>query len=226
VAVVLGAYLAARETSAFGIARIDVEGASAGVSARVSTALAPLRGESLVAFDSEDADRLLAAVPWVASARYDRDFPHTLRVLVTPEMPLALLRRGHDSWVVSSSARVLRRVDSPPLPPLPRIWLSPSSDPLVGAVLADPAVGAVRALAVMEPLPVRIRPLRVDGDEVTLTTTRGITILFGDLSRIRLKLAVLARVLPLAEAARYVDLSVPERVVAGSGPIPNPQVGT
>jgi cell division septal protein FtsQ len=96
VAVVLGAYLAARETSAFGIARSDGEGASAGVSARVSTALAPLRGESLVAFDSEDADRLLAAVPWVASARYDRDFPHTLRVLVPPEMPLALLRRGHD----------------------------------------------------------------------------------------------------------------------------------
>jgi cell division protein FtsQ len=225
-AIVLGVYLTARETAAFGIDRIVVKGASPAVSARVRTALAPLRGESLVAFDSADGDRLLATVPWVASARYDRDFPHTLRVFVTPEQPVALLRRGHDAWVIAASARVLSRVASPPLPALPRVWLSASSDPLVGTVLADPEVAAVRALASMGRLPSRIRSVRVEGDEVTLVTTMGTTILFGDLSRTRLKLAVLARVLPLATDARYIDVSVPERVVTGSGPMsPNPQVG-
>ena len=42
----------------------------------------------------------------VAAARYDRDFPHTLRIFVEPEQP-AVVRRGADSWLVSARARVI-----------------------------------------------------------------------------------------------------------------------
>jgi hypothetical protein len=40
-----------------------------------------------------------------------------------------------------------------------------------------------------------------------------------------LKLAVVARVIPLARGVSYIDASVPERVVTGSAAIRNPQVG-
>ena len=71
----------------------------------------------------------------VAAASYDRDFPHTLKVTVVAEVPIALLRRGRDAWVVSDSGRVLRKVTERPLPGLPRIWLPANADPLVGAVI-------------------------------------------------------------------------------------------
>ena len=45
------------------------------------------------------------------SVRIDRHFPHTLRLVVTPERPVLLLRRGKEGWVVSARGRVLRKVD-------------------------------------------------------------------------------------------------------------------
>ena len=69
-------YVGARETSVFAIDRIEVQGVSPGVAARVRAALEPLAGSSLIAFDATDGDKRLASVPTVAAASYDRDFPH------------------------------------------------------------------------------------------------------------------------------------------------------
>jgi cell division protein FtsQ len=221
-----GLYAGARETSVFAIDRIEVEGVPPGTAARVRAALAPLAGSSLVAFDRTDGDRRLAAVPIVASANYDRDFPHTLRVHVVQERPIGLLRRGHDAWVVSESARVLRKIDTRPLPGLPRIWLSASTDPLVGAVLADSAVVAVRALAPISRanLPVSVRSIRATDGVLSIVLSSGTQVLLGDASRLRLKLVVVSRTLPLAGDMPYLDVSVPERAVAGHSPLVNSQV--
>src|SRR5207244_7217907 len=83
-----GAYLIARETSIFAVQRIDVRGAPPALAEQIRTALAPLTGKSLVSFSRSDADRRLAGLPQIAQARYDRDFPHTLRVIVNVERPV------------------------------------------------------------------------------------------------------------------------------------------
>lgn len=222
----VGLYGGARETSVFAIDRIEVEGVPPGTAVRVRLALASLSGTSLIAFDRTDGDRRLAALPIVASATYDRDFPHTLRVVVEPERPIGLLRRGHDSWVVSDSARVLRKVRTGPLPSLPRVWLPASADPLVGAVLADPSVAAVRALVPVTRahLPVSVRSVRMVEGELSMVLASGTQVLFGDASRLRLKLAVVSRILPLAGDMPYLDVSVPERAVGGHSQLVNPQV--
>jgi cell division protein FtsQ len=209
-------YAGARQTSVFAIDQVEVHGASPGVAARVSEALEPLAGSSLVAFDATDGNRLLTSVPLVAAATYDRDFPHTLKVTVVPEVPIALLRRGRDAWVVSDSARVLRRVADRPLPSLPRIWLPANADPLVGSVLADDSATTVRALSAMReiPLPVPIRSVRLVDRETSITLASGVEIMLGSPSELPLKIAVVARILPLAPDARYLDVSVPERAVA------------
>jgi cell division protein FtsQ len=219
-------YVGARETSVFAIDRIEVHGVSPGVAARVRAALAPIAGSSLITFDETDGNRRLASVPMVAAASYDRDFPHTLKVTVVAEVPIALLRRGRDAWVVSDSARVLRRVTKRPLPSLPRIWLPPSADPLVGAVLADESAATVRALVAMKDvrLPVPIRSIRLVDREASLTLASGAEVLLGTPSELALKVAVAARILPLAPDARYVDVSVPERAVATNSIPDNPQV--
>ena len=49
------------------------------------------------------------ALPDVHLGHHDRAFPHTLRVHVVPEQPVAVLRRGEESWLVSARGRVMRR---------------------------------------------------------------------------------------------------------------------
>jgi len=209
-------YVGARETSVFAINRVEVQGVPPGIAARVRAALEPLAGSSLVSFDDADGNRRLASVPMVAAASYDRDFPHTLKVSVEAEVPIALLRRGRDTWVVSDGARVLRRVTDLPLPDYPRIWLPANADPLVGAVLADGSAATVQALAAMRDvrLPVSIRSIRLVDREASITLASGVEVFLGNPSELALKLAVVARILPLAPDARYLDVSVPERAVA------------
>ncbi len=221
-----GLYVVARETSLFSIDRIEVRGVPAGQAERIRAALQPLSGSSLVSFDATDGDRRLASVPIVASASYDRDFPHVLVVTVVPEVPVALLRRGPDAWVVSDGGRVLRRVNERPLPALPRIWLAASADPIVGAVVADDSAATVQALASMQDvrLAVPIRSVRLEENELSITLSSGVEVLLGTPSRLPLKLAVTAKIIQTAPDARYVDVSVPERAVGSDESVIDPQV--
>ena len=132
------------------------------MAARVRAALEPLGGIEPPGVRATDGNRRLAAVPVVAAASYDREFPHTLVVTVMAERPIALLRRGPAAWVVSDTGRVLRKVSARPLPDLPRIWLPATADPLVGAVVADDSAVAVNALAAVRDvrLPIAIRSVR------------------------------------------------------------------
>jgi hypothetical protein len=73
-------------------------------------------------------------------------------------------------------------------------------------------------------LPVPIRTVKLVDGELSIVLDTETEVLLGDAERLRLKLAVVARVLALAGDAKYIDASVPERVVAGSTSMTNPQV--
>ena len=216
----VGLYVAARQTSLFALDRIQVAGAPPDVQAQIRTALASFRGRSLVQFDSTDARRRLAAVALVADAKFDRDFPHTLRVRVHLERPVAVLRRGPDAWLVSASARVLQALDRKPYPRFPRIWVPAGTDVSVNATLAGVAAKGVAAVAPLRPLHIGADVRQVfTGDEgLTLLLGSGTQLRLGDGGDIRLKLAIAKQILPVASGAAYVDVSVPERPVAGYKP--------
>jgi cell division protein FtsQ len=222
-AIVLGAaglYALARTTPIFALRRIEVEGAPPAVAARVKAALEPVDGTSLLALNGAEIERRLASLTVVASASYDRDFPHTLRVSVKPEYPVALLRHGPDAWVVAASGRVIAAAEPHTVSGLPRVWLA-SDGPRVRSVLADPlGLRAVRALALARKarLEGRIRTVRAADHELTFLLGSGLELRLGDLQAVRLKLAVASRILPdlLAQGGyAYLDVSVPARPVVG-----------
>jgi len=218
----VGLYLLARTTSMFAVQEIQVEGAPPAVAAHVRKALAPIEGQSLLALDRAEVERRLAKLPDVAAAGYDRGFPHTLRVTVRAEHPVAVARRGSKAWLVAASTRTIAAVPLRTHPELPRIWLAHSGEPQVGASVTDRfGLRAVRALAFVRKVGFhgRIRMVRVRERDLTFLLGSGLELRLGALRAIPLKLAIAEKIVPglLAQGGyRYLDVSVPARPVAGA----------
>jgi cell division septal protein FtsQ len=222
----LGGYAAARETAAFSLREIHVEGAPPGLAQEVREALGPLVGESLLALDGTRVRERVEAIPHVRSAAFDRAFPHALAVTVERELPVAVLRRGPGSWLVSDRGRVLETVGRGAHPRLPRVWVPKDTAVEPGAIV--PTRGAIRGVAIAAALPAselqaHVRAIEAGERELALRLGSGLQLRLGDETELELKLAVAARLLPLLESPaagghEYLDVSVPERPVGGRNP--------
>ena len=215
---ILLAILAARETPLFGIRSIEVSGADSRVTRQVQRALDGRAGESLFGVDLEAAELEVAALPTVAAVSFDRAYPHTLRVTVVPERPVAIVRQGAGSFVVSDRGRVVATAERSEQPELARIWVTKDVRLDTGGYVEGElrtAVGAVAPLAGIR-FPSRVVSVATT-DELTLRLASGLELRMGDMRDVDLKLAVAGRVLPLLpQGTGYLDVSVPHRPVAGA----------
>jgi len=223
---VLLSLVVARETPLFGVRSIEVTGASPWIQHQVERTLAGRRGDSLVSLDLDSARSDVASLPSVAAVAFDRAYPHTLRVTVVPERPVAVVRQGATAFVVSERGRVVARVPRTRRPELARIWVA-RDVPLEPGSIVDGdlriAVGAVAPLAGVR-FPGHVVSVATGEDQLTLRLRSGLELRLGEPTYVDLKLAVAGRVLPLLPpGSGYLDLSVPDRPVAGP-PGLDPQV--
>jgi len=202
-----------------------VRGAPAAVDAQVRRALAPLVGTNLLALDGAALERRAATLPTVVSVGYDRAFPHTLRITVTPERTVAVLHRGTETWLVSARGRVVQRIPTGTYPGLARIWVPRKTGVTAGAFLAAGTGGtAAHVLALAARFPARISTVSLGHGELVFRLHSGLELRLGDPTDTRLKLAIARRALAhLPPGATYVDVSVPGRPVAGTD---NPQLSS
>jgi cell division septal protein FtsQ len=219
-AIVVGALVVGTaRSSVFAIRRISVSGASARQAAIVERALHPLLGRSLSSLSPDQVLGRLRALPIVSAAAYDRAFPHTLRVYVRAEEPVAVVRRGSRAWLVSAHARVLGTVAAHVRAALPRIWLPAATVVRTGRPLRASRDG----VAVVAPLAGtrflhQVRSVTVGAGEVTVELRSGTELRLGEPRAVPLKLAIAKRIAPTLPAdgkRHYLDLTVPDRPVAG-----------
>ena len=217
-AAAFGGYALARETSAFAVERVAVTGATPAVHRQIRQAVAPFLGTSLLSLDGAGLLRRVDDLPTVLTARYDRAFPHTLRVWVVPERPAAVVRRGRESWLVSVRGRVIARIPRGGDGALARVWVKRATALRPGGFVAPRAAGtAVRALALAGRFPARITTASLAHGELVFRLRAGIEVRLGAPTDIRLKLAIARRALRgLPSGATYLDVSVPGRPVAGT----------
>jgi cell division protein FtsQ len=204
---------------------IEVTGANASVERQVRRALEDRTGDSLFGLDLDAARTDVTALSTVAGVTFDRAYPHTLRVIVAPERPVAVVRQGALAFVVSERGRVIADVDRTAQASLARIWVAKDVRLDRGALVEGDLLTAVGAVA---PLAGQRFPSRVVSvtttDGLTLRLRSGLELRLGDTNHVPLKLAVAARVFPLLpEGSGYLDVSVPDRPVAGP-PGLDPQV--
>jgi cell division protein FtsQ len=218
-----GLYAVARESPMFAVQRVEVSGARSAVAAQVRDELRRYEGRSLVTVDAGSVAQRVDGLATVRRSAVDRAFPHTLRIHVVPEVPVAVLRRGTQSWLVSPRGRVIAPVPLRTHSQLPRIWLPARAEIDVGALLGDePGALAARSLAafVGSGFPDRITFVRALDAQITLGLRGGLEIRLGAPVDLPLKIAIAhgllpALALPAAGGPDYLDVAVPERPVAG-----------
>jgi cell division protein FtsQ len=213
-------YVGARETSVFAVQRVTIEGASPAITRQVERALAHTDGESLLTVDLDRARTAVQSVPWIAFASFDRAFPHTLAVRVVQERPVAVIRQGAAAFVVSARGRIVSIATPGRRPGLARIWVPRRAGELHPGVTVTgdlrTAVKAVTPLAGRR-FPSRVVSVETTDHSLTLRLHSGLEVQLGDASDVALKLLVARRVIPLLRpGSRYLDVSVPERPVAGT----------
>lgn len=210
-------YLVAYSTSVFAVEKIDVRGAPPEVARQVEAATSGFVGASLVAIDPDAVEGTLRALPVVAGVSVDRAFPDTLIVRVAPERPVAVVRRGRSSWLVTGAGKVIRPIETGTERSFPRLWLAKGASIRLGRLVPAGWLPATRALADAHSvgLGTRVKGVRPEGDELTLMLRRGTEIRLGRATEVGLKLTVAAKVLALVDpSASYIDVSVPQRPVA------------
>ena len=209
----------------FAVRNVAVEGSSPRESQLVERALGGFSGTSLLKIDGAAIEARLEKLPHVHLLAYDRAYPNELRVRVSVERAAAVLRRGSDRWLVSSAGRVLRPLRRPLRRPLPVVWADRALEPVVGVRLraseAARAVSALTAISAADPvLARRVWYVKPGAEGVVVVLRNRVELRLGSGRDLPLKLAVTRRVLAVLEreraAAAYVDVTVPQRPVAGA----------
>jgi hypothetical protein len=218
-------YFGARETAVFSVRSIKVETEPPGQSRLVEHALAPLGGTSLLEVDEAAITRRLETLPHVHLLAYDRSFPNRLRVEVSVERPVAVLRRADENWLVSGEGRVLRKLQGRLRRPLPVVWIPRSFEPDVGTVIrAGEPARAVEAVATIHAeaptFSRRVWYVTSAEEGLTIVLRDRFELRLGPAADIAVKVAVARRVVAALRSsdseASYLDVSVPERPVAGT----------
>ena len=212
------AYWVAYATPVFAVDTIEIDGAPPALQRDVERATRDLVGRSLVSIDASEVEVTLHTIPAVAGVSVDRAFPSTLVVRVAPERPVAVIRRGTSAWLATGAGKVIREIAVGTEKGMPRLWIRRGATIRVGGQIPAGLVPATRALAEAHAAGIasRVKGVRTTGDELTLVLRHGTEIRLGRAADVGMKLVIARKVLSLVDGGTsYIDVSVPQRPVAG-----------
>jgi cell division protein FtsQ len=215
-------YVWLKGSGVFVLRTVAVRGGSASDRVAVRDAVArAAAGQSLLALSPSRLAGAVEAVPTIRLATVDRDFPHTLRIAIVSERPVALAK-GIVEYrsLVAASGRVLK-VFGPhdAVPSLPVIWTG-SERPLPGGSMRTASdQAALDALAARPPdFRAKVANVKYDAHRgIVMRLNGGLDIILGPPLALRSKLLaaawVLRRYRTRADRATliYADVSAPNR---------------
>ena len=201
----------------FKISEVEVIGTER-ISAASVIETTGILGESMFDADLAAAQRELYKEPLVYGVRIERDWPHTIRITIEERRPWGTWEQSSVEYTIDREGVVLGVGPAPEGSPVIR-----SSEPgnrVQGDRVDYQAVDAAAEL--YEKLPRQLgttvaEVAFIQGKGVQVTTTNGLTALFGDSSAISYKLSVWAALAAEAQARRInyttIDLRYGNRPV-------------
>jgi cell division protein FtsQ len=173
------------------VQEVEVVGATS-VSSNEVLSLARIEGESMFRLDLAASERRVESIPTVQSVRFERRWPHTIRIIVTERAPWALWEIGADRYVIDTEGVVLP--GSAPIENAPVIRDSSGPARLSpGDHVDGDAVLLAQALLqrVPQTLALNVSSLEYSPNQgLSLTTDAGYRVVVGDSQNVDYKLAV------------------------------------
>ena len=186
-------------------------------------------GMPMVFLDVDDAQRSIAALPWVRSARVWRDWPATVRIAVDPRVPAAVVpARGGRTALIDAYGYAIGWGPAPAGPDAQAGGSDPTAGSRVAALphvsvpfsgqLGDIHTSADGPLAVVAAMPddlrawVRTVTPGEGQDRIVLELIGGATAVLGDPVLIDDKISALRAVLATAdlECITTIDVTMPD----------------
>lgn len=213
---VSGYFLWFRDSSLVAVEEVKVEGATANEEEIGAALVGAAGGMSTLNVDEQKLARAVAGFPTVASIRADAGFPHSLTIIVNERLPVAEAELGGERVAVSADGVVLPGIDVRGAK-LPSLDEDASAR---GGVLTDEGAAQAAALGgAPSELRGRIESAAWDPERggVVVELEGAPELRFGGGEDSELKWRAVAAVLsdPEFGSPAYVDVSVPERPVAG-----------
>ena len=209
VVLLIGGSAAAAYSPLFAVEKITVAGASVLDAAAVEAALADQVGTPLALVSESEVKAALIAFPLIETYALEAKPPHDLVVRIVERTPIGVIESGAGFTLVDAAGVALSTTPD-----------RPEGQPVIvvdGGIESDAfeSVGLV-----VRSLPADVRAIVTDVsastlDDVTLKLSSGLTVVWGSADRSALKAEVLASTMLANPAAREIDVSSPEVVVAG-----------
>lgn len=205
----IGGSIAAAYSPLFAVQKITVAGATTLDAAAIEGALSDQLGTPLALVDSSRVKAALLAFPLIETYALEARPPHDLTVRIVERTPVGVIRSEAGYTLVDAAG----------------VALSTTSDQPAGQPVID-AQGGVDSEAfrsaglVVRSLPADVRAgltgvSASTADDVTLTLSSGLTVVWGSAEKSVLKAAALSATMIANPGAETIDVTSPDVAVAG-----------
>jgi len=191
VAGLIGGCVALYLTPVFRVQEVEVTGAQS-LDTYSLAELAELKGTSMFTAPLKEAENGLATLPMVKSVKAERQWPHTIRLVIEERQPWSYWYTRDDEYVVDAEGVVLEGVLPPPDAPV-IYHLDDSAKFKPGDVIDADAVHLAHQLLDSLPASLDVGLVRLEygsREGLSLLTNAGYRVIVGDSHGLEYKLAV------------------------------------
>ncbi|PRB11056.1 FtsQ-type POTRA domain-containing protein [Microbacterium sp. MYb62] len=205
----VGGSVAAAYSPLFAVQKITVAGATSLDPAAIEAALDDQLGTPLALVDTSEVKAALLAFPLIETYALEARPPHDLTVRIVERTPVGVIRSDAGYTLVDAAG----------------VALSTTSDQPAGQPVIDAAGGvdtaAFRSVGlVVRSLPADVRTVltgvrATTADDVTLTLSSGLTVVWGSAEESALKAVALSTTMLANPGAGSIDVTSPDVAVVG-----------
>lgn len=209
IVLLVGGSVAAAYSPLFAVERITVEGATSIDPAVIEAALSEQVGTPLALVDTSEVKAALLAFPLIETYSLEARPPHDLTVRIVERTPIGVIESSAGYTLVDAAGVALSTTTDPP-----------AGQPVVEIKGGVDSTAFRSAGLVVRALPAEIRAALTEvrastADDVTLTLSTGLTVVWGSAEDSGLKALALSAALVANPAAASIDVTSPDVAVVG-----------
>ncbi|AKV85946.1 cell division protein [Microbacterium sp. CGR1] len=209
VVLLIGGTTAAAYSPLFAVEKITVVGATTLDAAAVEAALGEQVGTPLALVDSSEVKAALLGFPLIETYALEAKPPHDLTVRIVERTPVGVIRSDAGYTLVDAAGVALATTSD-----------QPAGQPVLDIDGGTDSVAFESAGLVVRSVPADLRALltgvqATTADDVTLTLSSGLTVVWGSSDDSPMKSEVLTKTLLSNPEASTIDVTSPHAVVVG-----------